>query len=136
MEIRELTSDERAALTSGISLAKKLLDRRTPLGSEEVQELYDYFLGREDEFPEGVIALGIAFGALIEAKAKYQWVRVSDEFGEETVLSPQSHKIICSPISIIQKRLQRGEAINIAYLRDQIIEGVEAQINSGSCEPR
>ncbi len=116
---------------AGLELAGKLVDSKTPLTTEKVQELYDFFLTSEQDFPEGVIGLGLAFGELVVAKTSWEWVRVIDEYGEETVVSPPDASINLSPISMIQKRLTNADAIDVAQLRDDTISAVQKMLDSG-----
>jgi len=121
VKIRKLSSDEIVALNDGLALAGKLLNKRLPLSVSDVQNLYDYFVSSGSEFQEGSIGLGLSFGQLIVDSGKFEWVRVEDKYGEETVVSPIGSMTICAPISIIQKRIERKEDINIESLKIGII---------------
>jgi len=118
MNIRELTQDELSALRDGLALAAKLVDKTLPLSTEQVQELYDALRGHKSDYPEGAFALGLSFGQLIVDQSGYDWVRVSDEYGEETCLSPVGAQLACYPISMMQKRLSNGEAEDLIQSGD------------------
>ena len=60
-EFRGLTSEERAALESGLSLASRLADAAPPLTAAHVQDLYDTLSSQYPEYGEGIIAAGLAF---------------------------------------------------------------------------
>lgn len=83
-----------------------------------------------------MIATGIAFGELISRKAGYDWVRVIDEWGSETCLSPKGWDGTCHPISMIQKRTARREDIDMGELRDDTIRTVQKRIDAGLVGPR
>ncbi len=136
MEIRELNSEEVAALKQGLSLAAKLLGQPLPLTVNAVQELYDLLRQSDSDFAEAGIALGLSFGQLIADEVGYEWVRVCDEYGEETCLSPIGARLICAPISMIQKRLESGEIVNLVELRDETIRVISSRAKSGEYQPR
>jgi Domain of unknown function (DUF3806) len=78
-----------------------------------------------------VIALGVAFGELIVGKAGYQWVRVIDEWDSENSLSPIGWDACCHPTSMIQKRIERREAVQLSDLVDDTIYTIEKRIADG-----
>ena len=94
------------------------------LGFEEIQRLYDRMLTQADRDDEEVIALGIAFGAVINGWAGFDWVRVSDQWGDETCVGPPHKTIHCAPISMIQKRLNRQEQVDLRQLADASISRI------------
>lgn len=136
MEIRELNSEEVAALKQGLNLAAKLVGQPLPLTVYAVQELYDSLRQSDTDFAEAGIALGLSFGQLIADEVGYEWVRVSDEYGEETGLSPIGARLFCAPISMIQKRLKSGENVNLVELRDETIRVISSRAKSGEYQPR
>ena len=135
-EFRGLTSEERAALDSGLSLASSLVNAAPPLTAAHVQDLYDTLSGQYQEFGEGIIAAGLAFGELLAQKAPLEWVRVKDEFGEETVLAVPGLKVFCSPISMIQKRIKGSEQISITELCDAMASELQRMAASGEYDSR
>ena len=136
MEIRDLDKSEQAALIDGLKLAAKLSDTGLPLSLTNIQELYDALNGRGNDFPEGTIACGLAFGQLIVDQTGFDWVRVNDEYGEATCVSPSGAKLICSPVSMIQKRLSRGESLNLKDLKNEVINSLAAKLESGDYDTR
>lgn len=136
MIIRQLTDDEQAALADGLALAARLVDGLPPLSADQVQALYDALCSDHPNDAEGIIAAGLAFGELIAARADYEWVRVADDFGEETVLAPRNKEIICAPVSMIQKRIEEREAVSIPRLRDATIATVQQEIDDGDVPAR
>ncbi len=132
--IRNLTDDEKCALNEGLALAANLVAGNLPLSVEQMQELYNALLETKSE--KAIIAAGLSFGQLIADKAGFEWVRVSDEWGEETSVSPPGVRLFCSPVSMIQKRLNRSEAVDIGALRDATISSLMQMIESGEYQPR
>lgn len=135
--LRPLSSDEITARDAGLDLAARLINGASPLRIDQVQALYDGLLaGRVDGGGDASIALGIAFGEQIVSKAAFEWMRVSDEYGDETCVSAPGKEIFCAPISMLQKRLKRREAIDIAQLRDEMIELIQRRIDEEAVADR
>ena len=101
-----------------------------------MQDLYDTLSGQYQEFGEGIIAAGLAFGELLAQKVPLEWVRVKDEFGEETVLAVPGLKVFCSPISMIQKRIKGSEQVSITELCDATASELQRMAASGEYDSR
>ena len=135
--LRPLSSDEIAARDTGLALAAQLVDASLPLRIDQVQALYDALLAeRVDGDGDASIALGLAFGEQIVSMAAFEWMRVTDEYGDETCVSPPGKEIFCAPISMIQKRLKRREAIDVARLRDEMIAVIQSRIDEEAVADR
>jgi len=98
--------------------------------------LYDGFLAERLEREDALIALGLSFGEQIVRTADFEWVRVSDEYGEETCVAPRGKTVHCAPISMIKKRLMRGEVVDLARLRDHTIEVILKSLADGGVADR
>lgn len=136
MQIRDLNDEEKSALTSGLLLAAKLAQADGPLTIEQVQAIYDVIAKDPKSFPEAVIAVGLAFGQTIVSEGNYEWVRVEDQYGSETVLSPNGYSLILSPISMIQKRMDDGESVDLSELREQATSVIVHKIENGELKER
>jgi len=126
--LRELNSDEREALEEGLELAARIADARRPLDILQVQRLYDDYLDEQITDTDAVIALGLAFGDEVRRRGNLVWARVIDEYGDETCVAAPKHKVHAAPISMIQKRLNRKERVNLTQLRDATLEAIAKQI--------
>lgn len=135
MQIRPLADDEIKARDAGLEMAARLVGEPRPLSLAHVQALYDVLLVEEGG-TEALIALGLAFGEQVAAASDFEWVRVSDEYGDETCLAPPRKQIFCAPISMIQKRIGRQERLDIAVLRDETIATVRKRIAEGQAADR
>ena len=136
MEFRALNKDELSALEDTLSYASKIAGKEKALGFEDVDELYKSFLDEDITDAGAQIALGLSFGHLFILSEKYEWVRISDEYGEETALAPHNKKIMIAPISMIQKRLKDRLHVNIAELYSETDKAVEAMISKGEYQKR
>lgn len=100
----------------------------------DLQRAYDDVVENHPDHPKFQIALGIAFGEIIVREENYEWVRVIDEYGEETALSPKDVNVACFPISMIQKRLTSRARVTILDLVAETINTVEKMRESGNYE--
>ena len=136
MKISGLTVEQAQAVDEAIALAADYLATDPPFSPLEVQRLYDAVARDHPEHVDAQIAVGIAFGEMIIDKADYEWVRVSDEYGEEMALCHRAAAVTCFPISMLQKRIAKREAVDLAELRDATINVVEEAVTNGGWQPR
>ncbi len=128
---RALNAEERDALEQGLALASRLAFLSRPLTMVDVQKLYDDALREKRIGDEALIAIGLAFGQQIINQTGFDWVRVSDQWGDETCVGPAGKSLNCAPISMIQKRLDRDEAIDLATLAATISRSMNESIERG-----
>lgn len=121
-------------MEAALLLAARMAKEPLPLGFETVQQLYDSMLKQTERDEEEVIALGIAFGAAINARARLDWVRVSDQWGEETCVGPPHKTIHCAPISMVQKRLNRDERIDLEQLANTVIATIQSKVTENQTD--
>ncbi len=136
MKISGLTVEQAQGVDEAIALAADYLATDPPFSPVEVQRLYDAVARDHPENVEAQIALGMAFGEMIIGKADYEWVRVSNEYGEETALCHRAAAVTCFPISMLQKRISKREEIDLVGLRDATIAVVEEAVANGGWQPR
>ena len=134
MEIRQLTETEFAALNDGLALAVRLVDHKIDVSA--VQELYNAVVDAERRTPSVIIATGLAFGQLFLAEPDFEWVRVKDEFGEETAVALKEVQLVCHPVSMMQKRLNNNEAVDVSELLRLTIRTLRAKAETGEHSPR
>ncbi len=118
---RPLDADLGEALVQGLDFTARLARAERPLSAAALQRLYDAFIDESIEDADAIISLGLSFGESIIQSGHFEWVRVSDEWGDETALAVLDKALYCHPISMIQKRLRVGERISIAELRESTI---------------
>lgn len=122
LKITPLDPAQRLALEAGLNFAARFASAPRPLSAETVEALYNAFLEEGIDDPDAIIALGLSFGETFLAHGDFEWARVIDEHGEETCLAVIGKAQFCAPISMIQKRLARGEQPDIRLLREATIE--------------
>jgi hypothetical protein len=136
LDIRPLSDDEEGYRQEALDLAATYLDSTTPLPMEKVQELYQVVAENFRDYDKAQITVGIMFGEMIAERTGWEWVRVTDEYGAETSLSPPGYMIACHPISMIQKRIATNEPVDLAELRDETIDVIERRIAEGRAGER
>ena len=136
MKISGLTVEQAPAVDEAIALAADYLATDPPFSPDEVQTLYDVVARERPHHVDAQIAVGIAFGEMIIDKTDYEWVRVSDEYGDETALCHRTAMVTCFPISMLQKRISKREEVDLVELRDATIATLEEAVTKDNWQPR
>lgn len=85
---------------------------------------------------EPLVALGVAFGEMICAQGDFEWVKLEDEYGSGPALALVGLDVVCSPIEMIEKRLEDGEAVDLVDLCSDTIATIERLVEEGAAGPR
>lgn len=131
---RALTESEAKAKAEALELAGRMAGKKAPLSFSEVQLLFDAHRARDTQDELETIAIGIAFGQAMINSADFEWVRVADEWGQETCVGPTNKAIHCAPISMIQKRLSRREAMLLEDLAHAVTGSMKDKIAEGKID--
>ena len=78
---------------------------------------------------DDVLAIGAAFGEAIAKRAGLKWVMVFDEYGLDFGLQKPMTSLVCFPLSMILKRVEQGEKLNLIRLiaeTAKLMESTEA----------
>jgi len=67
-------------------------------------------------------SLGVAFGDVLASELPLRWVMVTDEFGTDPTLRFKDTTIQINALTLISKRVERGEPVRIQRLLDQTRE--------------
>jgi hypothetical protein len=68
--------------------------------------------------------LGIAFGDAVAQELDLKWVAVEDEYGRDPALHLAGTSIILFPLTMISKRIERGEIVEVGVMFQGICERV------------
>jgi hypothetical protein len=60
--------------------------------------------------------LGIVLGSVMVKEIGFHWVTVEDEYGRDPALQYQDTSILVYPLTMISKRVERGERVEVAEL--------------------
>lgn len=85
-----------------------------------LQSILDDDLIGNNEY--GLQCLGVALGRILATNvAGLDWWVVEDEFGRDLCLCYESSSFRCNPITMISKRVLRGEAVDVRRLYEQAV---------------
>ncbi|MDR1172729.1 MAG: DUF3806 domain-containing protein [Bacteroidales bacterium] len=70
-------------------------------------------------------SLGITFGDALVQKLGLEWVEVEDEYGIDPALKYKNTSILLFPLTMISKRVEQDEQINI----EALFEGICNKVN-------
>jgi Domain of unknown function (DUF3806) len=77
-------------------------------------------------------ALGLAFGnVFVEENADYDWWMVQDEFGRDPAIRYKQSSLLAYPRTMISKRIEDGEAVNVTELFDGLCRRMEELVEKG-----
>ena len=72
--------------------------------------------------------LGITLGDALAQKLDLHWVQVEDEYGTDPALRYAETSIIIFPMTLISKRIERGEQVDAYHLFNVMVEGIQKVI--------
>jgi hypothetical protein len=124
LNCKSLTKGQSRSLEHGLNFAAELAGGERPLSARQIQKLYDSFIEEGITDSDAIISLGLAFGENIAQTGGFEWVRIEDEYGEETSLRLIGKTVYCHPISMIQKRLEHRDQADIGQLTEDTISYV------------
>jgi hypothetical protein len=95
---------------------------KSDLGS--LQRLVDDgFFGPEQAYEW--CCVGVVFGDVLATEFNLDWVTCNDEFGVEPALRYGDTTVMVFPRTMICKRVERGEAVDLLELMDALSEAIE-----------
>ena len=65
-------------------------------------------------------AMGVIFGDLVSKKVQVEWMLVTDEYGTDPVLKPKGHEVSIGALTMISKRIEKGEDFEVKDMYDWI----------------
>ena len=77
-------------------------------------------------------ALGMAFGRVfIQSHPGYDWWMVEDERGRDPAIRYRETTLLCFPQTMLSKRIEDGERVNVVELFDQLSQRLEEMVDRG-----
>jgi hypothetical protein len=70
-------------------------------------------------------SLGVAFGDVLASGLPLRWVMVTDEYGTDPTLRFKQTSLQVNALTMISKRVENGEAVNLDYLLSQTRENLD-----------
>jgi hypothetical protein len=84
-----------------------------------LQTILDNQFYRKDQTME-LQSLGITLGDALAETADLEWVEVEDEYGIDPALRYRGREILLFPLTLISKRIERDEIVDVRELFDGI----------------
>lgn len=130
---RELPPDEDARLARQralvLSRARELYGtgelKRTRDDLAVVQRLLDDGVFAVEETYE-LQALGVVLGDVLAGELGMRWVQVTDEYGTDPTLRYADTTLQFNALTMISKRVERGEKVDVQWLFDQTVTQLQA----------
>lgn len=69
-------------------------------------------------------SLGITFGDVIVQDMSFIWIEVEDEYGTDPALLLPDTTVIIFPMTMISKRVEKGESVDIYELYERLKEDI------------
>ena len=77
-------------------------------------------------------SLGITFGDALAERLHLNWVEVEDEYGIDPALRYGSSSVLAFPLTMISKRIGRGDTVDVRELFDGVAEMLAETIAKSS----
>jgi hypothetical protein len=69
--------------------------------------------------------LGITLGDALVQELGFEWVMVEDEYGRDPAIRKPGTTVIAFPLTMISKRIERGESVIVRELFDGVVDHVQ-----------
>jgi len=69
--------------------------------------------------------MGVVLGDALVQQLKLEWVMVEDSFGRDPAVRAPKRSIIVFPLTMISKRIERGEAVDVFALFNRVADDIE-----------
>jgi len=76
-------------------------------------------------------SLGITFGDALAQKLELTWVAVEDDTGRDPALILEGTTIVLFPLTMISKRIERGETVSVLELFEGVCKMVKQKKDEG-----
>ena len=76
--------------------------------------------------------LGITLGDALAQELQMEWVTVEDEYGRDPALRAPGTTVLAFPLTMISKRVERDEKVDVAYLFESVCEHVRRMKNDAN----
>jgi hypothetical protein len=98
---------------------------------DRIQRIVDSgFVAREATYT--LQALGMAFGKVfLNENSGYDWWMVEDEYGRDPAIRFQRTTLLAFPRTMLSKRVEDGESINVSGLYDQLRGRLSELVDDG-----
>ena len=102
--LEDKSKNEYETIDGKLNLLQKILDNNY-YGKDKTWELQ---------------CLGVTFGDALSQKLGLEWIEIEDEYGVDPSLRLKNTSVILFPLTMISKRIEDDEEINVEILFDEI----------------
>ncbi|MDC7701386.1 DUF3806 domain-containing protein [Vogesella indigofera] len=75
-------------------------------------------------------AMGVVLGDVFVQELEFKWVMVSDEYGRDPALQYQNSSLLLFPLTMISKRIESGETVDVFTLYNGIADHTRQRIQA------
>lgn len=75
-------------------------------------------------------SMGIVFGDVFVQQMGFHWIIVEDEHGRDPAITYQDTRVLLFPLTMISKRIERGEAVDVFDLYNGVAALAQEKIDA------
>ena len=75
-------------------------------------------------------SMGIVFGDVFVQDMRFEWIMVEDDYGRDPAITYPDTSVILFPLTMISKRVERGETIDVFDLYNGVADLAREQIDA------
>jgi len=121
--------EQRAVVTQYLTEESKPKFETAPGKLGTLRALLDAETFKPDQTYE-LQSMGIVFGDVFVQDMGFSWVMVEDEYGRDPAIKYQETSIILFPLTMISKRIERGEAVDVFDLYNGVASIAQEKIDA------
>ena len=122
-------NDQRAVVTGYLTEESKPKFETTPGKLGTLRALLEAEVFQPDQTYE-LQSMGIVFGDVFVQDMGFSWVMVEDEYGRDPAIKYQETSIILFPLTMISKRIERGEQVDVFDLYNRVAAIAQEKIDA------
>lgn len=121
--------DQRAVVTRYLTDESKPNFETAPGKLGTLRALLEAEVFQPDETYE-LQSMGIVFGDVFVQDMGFSWVMVEDEYGRDPAIKYQETSVILFPLTMISKRIERGEQVDVFDLYNGVAAIAQEKIDA------
>lgn len=125
----ERLDDQRAVVTRHLTEESKPKFETAPGKLGTLRALLEAEVFRPDQTYE-LQSMGIVFGDVFVQDMGFSWVIVEDEYGRDPAIKYEETSIILFPLTMISKRIERGEQVDVFDLYNGVAAIAQEKIDA------
>ena len=119
---------QRAVVTRYLTEKSRLSFETAPGKLGTLRALLDAEIFKPDQTYE-LQSMGVVFGDVLVQDMGFSWVMIEDEYGRDPAIKYQDTSIILFPLTMISKRMERGENVDVFNLYNSVASIAQEKID-------